>query len=301
MKAPATLIAESLETRGPSTAQTRDAQVRSQDVRTPSDRRQMAWWSGQLKTLLLPPTGLIWPGIVGLILLRTPYADAGFLLLLTVFASQLLLGTPAVQHRLLSFLDRYPPIVPAAEKSAWSARAAIVVLDAGRRPAAREYGGDGVKPKTLERLRHAAWLHRALDLPILAAGNGAGTLMRDVCEESFNVPVRWCETRSRNTLESAELTVRFLESEHIERIYLVTHFWHMPRALAAFDGACRADGPKIAIRPAPMGFHAPEAQERGLGAFIPRLTALEGSYWAIHELIGLAWYRLRQPKKLKTF
>jgi uncharacterized SAM-binding protein YcdF (DUF218 family) len=54
--------------------------------------------------------------------------------------------------------------------------------------------------------------------------------MRAVLEQDFQVPVRWTEDASDNTLESAQRSFRILQQAGVRKVYLVTHAWHMPRA-----------------------------------------------------------------------
>ncbi len=61
----------------------------------------------------------------------------------------------------------------------------------------------------------------------------------------------------------------------------------MPRAAAAFRRA------GLEVFPAPMGFAARQRGERGFFALLPSPAGVAASYWALHELTGLAFYRLR--------
>jgi uncharacterized SAM-binding protein YcdF (DUF218 family) len=107
--------------------------------------------------------------------------------------------------------------------------------------------------------------------------------MAQALEQDFGVAPRWLEERSTDTHENAEFSAAILRAAGIERIYLVTHSWHMPRARAAFARA------GLAVTPAPTVFtDAPPWHI----AFAPSVTALRNSYYALHELLGGLWYRL---------
>lgn len=257
-------------------------------------RRRVTWWSGALKALFLPPTGLTWPALAGFALMRTAAPNLGFAVLGLSFTALVVMAMPCVHRFLWRRLDRYPPL---DSDAAPEDRSALVILDAGRLLEAREYGGDSIKPMTLERLRYGAWLHRAWlhrrwRIPVLLSGNGAGELMVDVLRDSFGVDDAWLEDESRNTYENAARSTEQLADHGIEHIYLVTHFWHMPRAVRVFRGV------GLTVTPAPMGFSAPDGSELGWFSLIPRVSALDGSYWAIHELVGLGWYHLRYRRRL---
>lgn len=233
-----------------------------------------------LKATFLPPAGLLWLALAGLLL---AFAGHGWGLWLVAagLVPLFLLSTPLVLGALVTLVDRHPPLD--LEAPARSAAEAIVVLDGGRIAGASEYGGVTVNLLSLERLRYGAFLHRRLERPLLVTGPYASTMV-EALEQSFRVPVRWRERHSRNTHENALGAARELAADGIDRVYLVTHFWHMPRAAAA----CRAAG--LTVVAAPMGFFA---RRRGPGSLIPQAGALYLSHAVLHEHIGLAWYRLR--------
>lgn len=162
---------------------------------------------------------------------------------------------------------------------------AIIVLSADARP-------ETVGPLTLERLAEAARVHRRLGLPILVSGGPLSpsqpplaALMSRALEEDFHVPVRWREERSRNTFENASFSAGILRQAEIHSALVVAHPWDMARALWSF----RAVGYPVAPMP------TPERVKPALSAsaFLPQIPALQDSYYALHELIGLVWYRLR--------
>jgi len=195
-----------------------------------------------------------------------------------------LLALPAVGGAMLHTLEGEP-----LNRADLQQAQAIVVLGGGLYRDAPEYGGDTVGDATLSRLRYAAKLQRESGLPLLLTGGnpGGGNLseaeaMRRVLTGEFRVPVRWVENASNNTRENARFSAQLLKPEGISRIMLVTHAWHMPRALQSFSEA------GLAVSPAPTLFHhAPLS----LLDFLP--TQYGESRQAIHEWIGLVWYRLR--------
>ncbi len=78
-----------------------------------------------------------------------------------------------------------------------------------------------------------------------------------------------------------------LREARIERIYLVTHYWHMPRAMAAFSQA------GVEVVPAPMGLERGEMEWYDPRWILPGAGALWTSALVFHEWLGRAWYRLR--------
>ena len=57
-----------------------------------------------------------------------------------------------------------------------------------------------------------------------------------IAAEEFGRPLRWVEDDSRDTRENAAKTIALLKPAGIQHIVLVTHGYHMRRALRAFSG-----------------------------------------------------------------
>lgn len=237
-----------------------------------------------VQQLLLPPGGLVLLALAGFALARTRFAaGAG----IGVFALLLLyvLSTPVVGRSLLQAIE-YPHTDPASDGTG----AAIVVLGGGSYFRAPEYGRDTVNAPTLERLRYAAHLQRRTGKPILATGGDPvrggspeAEQMRTALAE-WGASVRWLETASNNTLENARFTEKALRQSGIDRVYLVTHAWHMPRATLAFTRV------GLDVIPAPIGYSARPVR---FPDFFPSAAALTMSSHFFHEIVGLAWYRLK--------
>ena len=169
---------------------------------------------------------------------------------------------------------------------------AIVVLGGSLYFHAPEYAGkDTVNGITLQRLSYGAKLHRETGLPLLVTGGAVdehlpeGVLMQMRMQEDFQVPVRWVEDRAINTFENARFSAEILGKEGIQRIYLVTHAWHMPRSVKAFRNA------GFEVIPAPMAFTT--RYKTDIFAFLPSAGAMRDGYILTHELIGLMWYKIR--------
>ena len=169
---------------------------------------------------------------------------------------------------------------------------AIVVLGGGRREAAADQGGmDTISDGQLVRLRHAAQLARQSGKPLLASGGSPeggpaeAELMALSLAQDFATPVRWQETRSVNTAENARFSAEILHAAGVRRIALVTHSWHMPRALRSFA----ATG--LQVIPAPTGQSRPTL--RLPYSVLPSAQALWHSSQALREGVGLLAYALR--------
>ncbi len=166
---------------------------------------------------------------------------------------------------------------------------AIVVLSADARRSGVPGMPDNVGQLTLERLAEAARQRRRLGLPILVSGGPPdaplAALMSRVLQQDFGVPVQWREERSHNTFENALYSAEILRDAGIHAALVVAHPWDLARALWSF----RAVGYPVVPSPVPEG----ASPSLSVAAFLPQVPALLESYYALHELIGLAWYRVR--------
>lgn len=245
----------------------------------------MSWFATNLvSAFLLPPLNLILLGVMGILLLkRRP--RAGKILVMSALMLLYLLSTPFVAETALQKLETRPAPHPFDNVQA------IVVLGAGTYFNAPEYDGNTVNRLGLERIRYAARLHRHTDKPILATGgaplgsdSSEASQMKAVLEKEFQVPVKWIEEASGTTHENAYKSFAILQRDGITHIALVTHAWHMPRAIREFERA------GFKVTPAATAFTT--RYKTDLFAFIPTAGALQKSNWFFHEVIGMLWYRL---------
>jgi uncharacterized SAM-binding protein YcdF (DUF218 family) len=235
---------------------------------------------------LAPPTIFIVLSLLGgLMALR--WRRVGVAL---AFASSLCLyaaATPALSSCLLRQVESALP-----QNVDLAAGQAIVVLGAGVRPGNGADIPDRLDSLSVERVVLGAEANRALGLPLLVSGGldpGAhiaeGTLMKAALASDFALPVAWSEDQSRTTWENAVDTARLLQPERLTTIVLVSHAWHLPRALWAFERA----GFKALPWPAPRT----TLRLSRIGDFLPALDALKDTFYALHEMIGAVYYRLR--------
>lgn len=239
------------------------------------------------KGLVLPPISLLVLFGAGLLCLAKGRRRPGLILTGAGFAALYLLSTPAVANLLMRVIDA----PPAAERAlAASGAQAIVILSGGFERYAPEYGDRGaVDGITLQRLRYGAHLARRLDLPVLVSGgqldDAPATLadmMKSALEQDFGVAVRWTEGRSKDTYENAAFSASLLKADGVQRIILITHAGHMNRSARVFA----AQG--LSVIPAPTVFAPPLSID-----LWPRASSLHASYYALYEIIGAVWYRLR--------
>lgn len=248
----------------------------------------MSWFiTNLLSAFLLPPLNLLLLALAGFFISRRR-PRLGRAMLGSALALLWFCSTPYVANLELHLLEGPYQAVDLKTQHA----DAIVVLGGGSYLNAPEYDTDTVGEPSLARLRYAARLQRASGKPILLTGGkplgndlSEAQQMKSVLEHEFNVPVRWTEDTSNNTLENARHSYQVLQKDGIKRIYLVTHAWHMQRSVMAFHAA----GFDVVAAPTLFSDTGPLS----LLSFVPDADGLYGSRIFMHELIGLVWYRLK--------
>ncbi|MEP7282170.1 MAG: YdcF family protein [Rubrivivax sp.] len=248
---------------------------------------------------MLPPLPLIGLVLIGGLQLRRR-AHFGWSLLLLGCVGLWFCATPAAGRLLRATLLHPPPALSLSEVEALrragptAPPTAIVVLGAGRRALAPEYGTSTLNPTTIERLRYALWLSRQTGLPVgYTGGIGYGAepgpseaeIAGRIAEREFQRPLRWVESRSRDTTENGMLMAPMLRDAGIRRLVLVTHDYHQPRALRAFTNAAKHIGWTVEMIPAPVGLHEPGPWQAN--DFLPGGAGFRDTWLVLHEALGL--------------
>jgi uncharacterized SAM-binding protein YcdF (DUF218 family) len=196
-------------------------------------------------------------------------------------------ATPALSSYLLHQVEAALPPNPDL-----GAAQAIIVLGGDVRSGNGADIPDRLGGLSLERLVLATEAYRRLHLPVVVSGGtvrGAhlseAALMKAALEEDFAVPVAWAEDSSRTTWENALLTARLLLPEKLTTVVVVSQAWHLPRSLWAFE--------RVGLKPMPWPAPRTVPRFREIGDYLPSLGALRDSFYALHETIGLVFYRLR--------
>lgn len=241
--------------------------------------------------LLLPPGIFLVLGLAALVLGRRR-ARAGALLGSVTLVAFWIASTPVAGKALLRSLEAYPPLDPARLPAGPQA---IVILGGGAYPQAPEYGGAGaVSGSLLERLRYGVFLARRTGLPVAVTGGNVlpgpqrpeARAAAQVLAEDYGITPRWVEDRSRNTRENARHTQALLARAGVRHVFLVTHAWHMPRAVRAFSRA------GLQVTPAPTLFATRSNRDATVLAWLPSASGLEATHRAAHEYLGSLWYAL---------
>jgi uncharacterized SAM-binding protein YcdF (DUF218 family) len=221
-------------------------------------------WKPWVTALVLPPIPLLLMVLVGARLMFKRRLTAWLLILVALlglwFGATVALGKALVQGLLDPPSALYEREIGELKRAP---RTAVVVLGAGRRVLAPEYGVSTLNEMGVERLRYGLWLARETQLPVLfsgGVGHGAPSgaseaeIAARLAERDFGVKLRWTEGESRDTRENARFSVAALRAAGIEQVVLVTHGFHMKRAASHFQREMSVHGMKLVQ--APMGLPA---------------------------------------------
>lgn len=244
-----------------------------------------------LEFFLLPPgSTLLLLFIALMISRRLPLIS--FFTSLSAILLLIVLSMPIVARQFLINLQEYPAL-QMAELTKDSSDAVIVILGGGRYSAAPEYGyRDEISPHTLTRLRYGAALAKKLELPIVLSGGrrnanatSEAVIMNQVMVNVFKMNPKYLEVNGINTHEQAIAVKEQLAETNYKNIYLVTHAWHMKRAVTEFSHQ------GFKVTPAPMGF---SATSKAQFEFLPSAAALASTSKALHEYYVLFYLNLTQ-------
>jgi uncharacterized SAM-binding protein YcdF (DUF218 family) len=255
-------------------------------------------WKPALTALLLPPVPFLLLVLIGTRVVLSRRSLGWFIVSLGVAGTWLSMCTGVGRAAEQVLLDVPHALSPdrirqiKADPQARSADA-IVVLGGGMEPLAPEYGISNLGRMSLERLRYGLWLSRETGVPVAFSGGigwasqNQGSAEADVASriatQDFNRPLKWVEDQSRDTRENAARTMPLLKRAGVTHIVLVTHGWHMPRSMRAFEEAGRANG--ITVEPAPMGLAIPG--EVPVLNWVPTDTGYMRVRNALREWLGL--------------
>lgn len=254
-------------------------------------------WKPIVAALLLPPVPLLLLVLAGAALLWTR-RGVGWLLTTLGVTGLWLAASSGTADALSAWLLKPPPALQVAQIEALkrdvqaNRKVAIVVLGGGRKAYAPEYDAAGLSLWSIERLLYGMWLAGKTDAPLAFSGgigwasqtSGAteAQIAARIAATQFNRPLRWAESESRDTRENATRTVALLKRADVSQLVLVTHGWHMPRAVRAFEQAAQGS---MRIVAAPMGVAS--SDERSLLRWMPTAKGLTEVRYVLHEALGL--------------
>ena len=256
-------------------------------------------WKPLVSAWLLPPVPLLLIVVAGAWRLSARRLRSGWLLVVAGLAGLWLSQSLAIGLWLSHVALAAPPAlssqaVEQMRRSANDVKRVVAVLGGGRENLAPEYGMSHLGAASMQRLHYAIHLARRIDAPILFSGGvghgGSGepseaeTAQR-IAERDYGVRLRWIETRSRDTRENARESLGKLGQDRaVAEIVLVTHAWHMPRALRAFSAAAASWPVPPKIVAAPVGDH--EGDMRPMLRWLPSPAGARLVHAVLHEWIG---------------
>lgn len=170
----------------------------------------------------------------------------------------------------------------------------VLVLGGGTQALAPEYGEAHLPDRSFQRLHYGLWLSKQLQLPLMVSGGAglaqaAGPSEADVAariaQRDYGRNLRWLENESRDTRENARRSLQLLKPEGITDVLLVTHGWHMRRALRDFEQEAARAGMTLRITPAPMGM-ATDSDDPVL-RWMPSPDGFRRVHQALREMLGL--------------
>jgi uncharacterized SAM-binding protein YcdF (DUF218 family) len=235
---------------------------------------------------LIPPNLFILAALVG-VLLAWRSRRSGLWLATAAVGALYLVSTPLAAYGLIRAIDGLAAEMPRVAVTA--PPGAIIVLSADIVPGNVPGEPDRVGLVTLERLAGAARLQQHLGLPILVSGGRienatdslADAMSRSLVQD-FHTTARWREDRSLNTFENAAFSAAILRRAGVPAAYVVTDPWQMARALWSFA----AVGYPVVPVPSP----GRPSLQLSPAILLPQVPSLLDSYYALHEMLGLAWY-----------
>jgi uncharacterized SAM-binding protein YcdF (DUF218 family) len=255
-------------------------------------------WKPVMAAWVLPPVPFIVLMLVGARMLYWRRGLAWTVILLSC-AGMWLSQCAAVGHWMQRQWLAPPPALEAEQQAelrraaASGRKLAIVVLGGGREALAPEYGLSNLSPASLARLHYGLHLGRLTGVPVMFSGGvgwGASIGAAEaeaaarIAERDYGRPLKWQEAESRDTRENAARSLALLQPAGVTQVVLVTHGWHMPRALRAFQAEVQRHGYPMRVLAAPMGLASDVATSVD---WLPSATGAALVRHVVHELLGL--------------
>lgn len=248
-------------------------------------------WRYIIKQLAFPPSSLLLLLLCSM-LLRKRWPKLAATGLIVSISGLYAMSLPITVEYAARALETEPALTPAQWPTLKQHTDAIVVLGGGREVNDPAWQADQPSLMAMQRLRYAARLAKASDLPILLTGGlhfaqppSEAQIMADSLQQDFNITARWLEKNSRTTWENAQYTAKILHAEGIQRVVLVTNAWHMQRARWSFEQF------GFEVISAPVGFLS-GPNGRPLNGWLPEGKAMWQNTALLNEVVGGVLYRL---------
>lgn len=233
--------------------------------------------------ILLPSNLIILFFIVGVFLVITRKRRRSGVIMLGLSAVvYVIFGTGILSTWLLGTLEhRYRPL--ASPSGLQDAKRIVILAGYAERQAGLPPSSEVNFASAYRLIEGMRILHLLPDSEILISGYGEVPGIMKGLLASMGLPVQriFIENRSNSTHESAEHVKQLIGGE---KFILVTSAGHMPRAMGAFT--------KAGMNPVPAPTNFMSVRERRFMDYLPSPRHLVYADLAVHEYLGIAWYRL---------
>jgi uncharacterized SAM-binding protein YcdF (DUF218 family) len=171
----------------------------------------------------------------------------------------------------------------------------IILLGGGIIDRVPDFSGFGTPTDSmLARIVTAVRVQKKPGIPIIVSG---GKIYQNLSSEAqiakrFMVDLGVAndqiiiEENARDTYENAKYVKEICLSKNFQKPILITSAFHMRRALFSFKKA------GLGVVPYPAGFKSKNVQDAGWPGYLPRSGSLESTSGALHEYLGILFYRL---------
>ena len=171
----------------------------------------------------------------------------------------------------------------------------IILLGGGIIDGVPDFSGLGTpSDRMLARIVTAVRVQKKLDIPIIVSG---GRIYQNTNSEAqiarrFMIDLGVAkgqiitEENARDTYENAKYTKEICLKKDYRKPILITSAFHMRRALLSFKKV------GLDVIPYPAGFKSKNAQDAGWTVYLPRSGSLAATSDALHEYLGILFYRL---------
>ncbi|WP_218915835.1 undecaprenyl phosphate translocase family protein [Pseudothermotoga hypogea] len=169
---------------------------------------------------------------------------------------------------------------------------AIIVLGGGVLKGPEGYE---LRPHTFKRLIEGVELAKTYNAFLIVSGGTLpgssqqpeATIMAQLAQR-FEVPNEkvLVDAESKNTYENAKNVAKIVKELNLKELVLVTSAVHMKRAKMSFEKF------KVRVHPYPVDYLCDYGPVSWID-FVPTKESLEANMLALHEIVGLLWYRLK--------
>lgn len=258
----------------------------------------LAAWKPALTALALPPVPLLLLALIGARLMYWRRGVAWSFLVTAVVGLWLScctgVGDWLEPHLAPSPAPLGPERIAELRRSTGPGhKLAVLILGGGRESLAPEYALSNLSSVSMARLHYGLWLARQINAPVMFSGgighgqavgaSEAQTASR-IAEQDYGRPLKWAEGESRDTRENASYSLAILAPAGVTDVVLVTHGWHMQRALRDFEAEVRRGGSAIRLLPAPMGL---ARSDPGALRWLPSHQGFTQVRMVLRERLGL--------------